>query len=69
MMHRQRRQRRKGLSGGILIHELFLFKNECNLGVSESYNQLIGVAKGEYLAIMNHGDIQMFADSSFRVDG
>lgn len=35
------------------------YKNECNLGIAESYNRLIGVAQGEYLAIMNHDDIAL----------
>jgi glycosyltransferase involved in cell wall biosynthesis len=32
-------------------------KNEQNLGISKSYNRLIELAQGEYLAIMNHDDI------------
>lgn len=38
---------------------IVFFKNECNLGVAESYNRLIGLAQGEYLAIMNHDDIAL----------
>jgi glycosyltransferase involved in cell wall biosynthesis len=36
---------------------IIFLKNECNLGISESYNRLIDLAQGEYLAIMNHDDI------------
>jgi len=36
---------------------IVFLKNECNLGISESYNRLIDLAQGEYLAVMNHDDI------------
>jgi len=31
--------------------------NECNLGISGSRNRLLDMAKGEYLAVMDHDDI------------
>ena len=31
-------------------------KNDCNLGISESRNRLLDLAKGEYLAILDHDD-------------
>lgn len=34
-------------------------KNEKNLGISKSRNKLIDMAKGEYLAIMDHDDIAL----------
>lgn len=36
---------------------IVFYKNDLNLGVAASYNRLIGLAQGEYLAIMNHDDI------------
>lgn len=33
------------------------FKNEKNLGISETRNKLITLAKGEYLAVFDHDDI------------
>lgn len=35
------------------------FKNEKNLGITPSRNKLIELAKGEYLAIMDHDDIAL----------
>lgn len=35
------------------------YKNDKNLGISQSRNKLIGMAKGEYLAIMDHDDISL----------
>jgi glycosyltransferase involved in cell wall biosynthesis len=38
---------------------IVFIKNDCNLGIAESYNRLIEAARGEYLAIMNHDDIAL----------
>ena len=35
------------------------FKNEKNLGISEARNKLVTLAKGEYLAIVDHDDISL----------
>ncbi len=35
------------------------FKNEKNIGITPSRNKLIDLAKGEYLAIMDHDDISL----------
>ncbi len=35
------------------------FKNEKNLGITPSRNKLIDMAKGEYLAVMDHDDISL----------
>lgn len=35
------------------------FKNEHNLGISESHNKLLEMAKGEYVAIFDHDDISL----------
>ena len=35
------------------------FKNEQNLGISESRNKLLSLATGEYLAIVDHDDISL----------
>lgn len=35
------------------------FKNEKNLGISETRNKLIDLATGEYLAVMDHDDISL----------
>lgn len=35
------------------------YKNEKNLGISESRNKLIDLAKGEYLAVFDHDDISV----------
>lgn len=34
-------------------------KNESNLGISDSRNKLIDMARGEYLAVMDHDDISL----------
>lgn len=33
--------------------------NECNLGISGSRNRLLDMARGEYLAVMDHDDISL----------
>ena len=33
------------------------FSNEENLGISESRNKLLGLASGDYIAILDHDDI------------
>lgn len=38
---------------------IFYYKNEKNLGISESRNKLIELSKGEYLAVMDHDDISL----------
>lgn len=35
------------------------YKNEKNMGISASRNKLLGLAKGEYIAIFDHDDISM----------
>lgn len=35
------------------------FKNEKNLGISETRNKLLDLATGEYLAVMDHDDISL----------
>ena len=35
------------------------FQNERNLGITPSRNKLIEMAKGEYLAVMDHDDISL----------
>ncbi len=35
------------------------FKNEKNLGISRSRNNLIDLSKGEYLAVMDHDDVSL----------
>lgn len=35
------------------------YKNESNLGISESRNKLLQLAKGEYIAIFDHDDISL----------
>ena len=35
------------------------YKNEINLGISESRNKLLELAKGEYIAIADHDDISL----------
>jgi len=35
------------------------FKNEKNLGISQSRNKLLDLAKGEYIAIMDHDDVSL----------
>ena len=35
------------------------FKNEHNLGISESRNKLLSLATGEYLAIVDHDDVSL----------
>ena len=32
------------------------FENEVNLGIAKSYNKLLDLAKGKYIALMNHDD-------------
>ena len=34
-------------------------KSECNLGVAEAHNRLLKMAKGKYIAIMDHDDISL----------
>ncbi len=38
---------------------IFYYKNEKNLGISASRNKLLSLAKGEYLAVVDHDDINM----------
>ena len=34
-------------------------RNETNMGISESRNKLVDMARGEYLAVMDHDDVSL----------
>lgn len=40
-------------------HRIKYFSNEKNLGIARSYNRLLNIAQGRYIAIMNHDDISL----------
>ena len=38
---------------------IIYLKNKCNMGISQSRNKLLDLAKGEYIAIFDHDDISL----------